>query len=362
MLQYHSSDDQLIAWAVRRHGVRVVRQDTGTSQLAADIRRFHRAAADSASTPAEREAIGARLVELLVAPFADELDASERVVIVPHGDLAVLPFHILSVDGEDLAATHTVSYLPAASILARRAPGWRVRLDTDALVVGDPAYAPERRLARLPGAATEAVAVSELRGGEALLNATAARRAVLDRLGTAHVVHLATHGVLKGGAPYSAELALAGVETLTVPDLVATDTTIDLAVLSACDSGRGQATASGDVIGLTRALIAAGAQELIVSLWPVDDQIACLTMVKFHDLLGRLPPAEALVGAQRSVRAMTRVAADEEYASMQARTATSGVGDRRTARDAVPQGRSTRTPSDDPSHPAYWAPFVHVGA
>jgi CHAT domain-containing protein len=94
-----------------------------------------------------------------------------------------------------------------------------------------------------------------------------------------------------------AELALAGDELLTVADLMGSDTSIGLASLSACDSGRGRVTASGDLIRLTRALIAAGAQELIVSLWPVDDELACLPMVALHErLLAGLRPADALVG------------------------------------------------------------------
>jgi CHAT domain-containing protein len=58
----------------------------------------------------------------------------------------------------------------------------------------------------------------------------------MDRLSGARFVHLATHGSLWEGSPYRTELALAGVDSLTVPDLVGAETAIDVAVLSACDS------------------------------------------------------------------------------------------------------------------------------
>ena len=117
-----------------------------------------------------------------------------RLVIVPHGPLAGLPFHVLPFDGgrgsADLAATHTVSYLPAAATtpvvdgLFRR-----VGRDATALVVGDPAYAPGRRLTALPGAGVEATAIGRLRGVGALVGADADRATVLDRISDAHVVH-----------------------------------------------------------------------------------------------------------------------------------------------------------------------------
>jgi CHAT domain-containing protein len=170
-------------------------------------------------------------------------------------------------------------------------------------------------------------------------------------------VHLATHGLLREAAPYSAELALAGTESLTVPDLMGTDTAIDLAVLSACDSGRGRATAAGDVIGLTRALMAAGARELVVSLWPVDDQAACLTMVRVHErLLADATPAQALADATAAVRAMTRIEADTKYAALQDAVDGAPPAGMRSARDLLGQ-----RVSDNPAHPCYWAPFVHVG-
>lgn len=52
---------------------------------------------------------------------------------------------------------------------------------------------------------------------------------------------------------------------------------VDLAVLSACLSGRGQLSADG-VYGLQRGFKAAGAKALIVSLWEVDDNATNLLM------------------------------------------------------------------------------------
>jgi CHAT domain-containing protein len=55
-------------------------------------------------------------------------------------------------------------------------------------------------------------------------------------------------------------------------------------VLSAYDTGRGDVTEDG-VIGLSRSLIAAGASNVVVSLWAVPDAPTAELMVAFYQAL-----------------------------------------------------------------------------
>jgi CHAT domain-containing protein len=356
LLQYHVFDDELVGWAVTRDSARVLVRSCPTVALTAQVRRFHRALARPQSAEPGQAVLGRELADLLLVPFDADLQAADRVLVVPHGPLAVLPFHVLPWAGDVLGAARTVSYLPAASVLSRDPAPPRVGVDAPTLVVGDPAYAPHRGLSRLAGAAVEAQAVGSLRGTRPLIAEEAGWDAVRPGLEVARVAHLATHGLLREGAPYSAELALAGDASVTVPDLAGLDTTIDLAVLSACDSGRGRATAAGDLVGLSRSLLGAGVRELIVSLWPVDDMLACLTMVALHEQLLTEPGSvgRALAVAQARIRVTSRAKALEWY---------SGLGGGVNA-DRV---RTTRDLGDvnwtlDPSLPFYWAPFIHIGS
>ena len=74
----------------------------------------------------------------------------------------------------------------------------------------------------------------------------------------------------------------------------------DLVILSACESGVGEVQSGEGVFGLRRAFALAGARHLMMSLWPVGDEITALQMNRFYKSYGQgEPPALALVMAQR---------------------------------------------------------------
>ena len=362
LVQYHPFDDQLVTFALSRESAAVHVADVPTARLNADVWRYHRAVRSPLSSPAEL-AVGADLAATLLGPVADELSAHDRVVVVPYGTLAMLPFHALPFGDGVLADGRVVSYLPAVSAVLGRPPG--PVADGPPLVVGGLDYDLDSGLPALPGTRLEVRRVADLHGVTPLVGREADRASVLGRLGAARLVHLATHGELVDGAPYSAYLALSGGDRLTVPDLVGLGLRTGLVVLSACDSGRGSPTATGDVIGLTRALLGSGVRGLVVSLWPVDDAYATLLMTMFHErLAASAPPAVALAAASRELRDLPHADAVDRYVAL--------GGDPRDVGGRAPgRGPQTETPADGadgaggpagPEHPARWAPFVHVGA
>ena len=374
VLQYHLVGRDLMTWVVTDqtiagHHVRL------PAALEGQIGTYWRSCAAGAAWDEDAE-----LARLLLDPAADVLRDRRRAIVVPFGALSSVPFHTLSFDGHALGDDHVLSYLPAASLLAGRsvdAPLTR----SDVLVVGDPAFDPDAHpsLRRLPGAAVEAAAVGRAWGSaDVLVDAEAEEPTVRELLPGRGIVHFAAHGRLDEIAPSTSSLILAGADELTVSDLIGLRADSELALLSACDSGRGTATLGGDVVGLTRGLIAAGVQRAIVSLWPVDDMAACVTMATFHERLAdHAVPAVALAEAQASMQELDAQQIAARYREL---GGDPGV-DMRSARRgpdsgaiSVPPRRIAMNPQfvdiadDDPelgqldgSLERIWAPFVMVG-
>jgi CHAT domain-containing protein len=211
---------------------------------------------------------------------------------------------------------------------------------------------------------------ASLRTAAVLVDVDATEREVRDLIQGRNVVHLATHGWLDELAPYASSLVLAGRDELTVAELVGLRVGAELAVLSACDTGRGAATLGGDVVGLTRALLAAGVRRMLVSLWPVDDLTACVTMVKFYEhLTAETPPARALALAQVFVHSLDNAALRLQYAGLCQRAGTdpgdSDAQDRRRGQLELPaelRDDEELPPPLGGSAERHWAPFVLVGA
>jgi CHAT domain-containing protein len=238
--------------------------------------------------------------DLLIAPIAQWLpkNPTDPVIIVPQGALFAMPFHALrSADGKYLLESHTLQIAPSIQTLTLKSIRKRLPLLSKPLVIGNPSPMPES-LDPLPGSQQEATAIAKLLGAQALIGPQATETAVLNQIRQASVIHFATHGLLDEYQGMASAIALvAGPNDdglLTAGELSEIPLTANLAVLSACDTGRGKITGDG-VLGLSRSLMLAGVPNVVVSLWAVPDQATASLMTEYYRQMPQQPTqAQAL--------------------------------------------------------------------
>jgi len=237
-----------------------------------------------------------QIYQQLIAPIETALppDPEDLVVLIPHESLFYLPFAALEdAEGQALIERHTLLTAPAIQLLDWTLVGDRGSVSSPPLVVGNPVMptVPDLSpLQPLPGAAAEAQTIAQLFQTEAILGAAATESAITAQMPTADMIHLATHGLLdyvddRDRVPIPGAIALAPSATadglLTAREIAQLSLTAELVVLSACDTGLGEVTGDG-VVGLSRSLIAAGAQSTVVSLWSVPDAPTAELMTTFY--------------------------------------------------------------------------------
>ncbi len=339
LIEYFFLREDLLVWAIAPGMPPAAHwQACDVAALSRDILALHRAC--------ERRGpyadLAEHLAEVLLAPFAERIRASRHLFIVPHGAAHALPFQAIPFDDAPLGLRRTLTYLPSASVLQWRSAGDRGPLPERILVVGNPTL-------DLPAARDEAQRIAaQFADPVLLLEDQATEAAVRAQIATAPLVHLATHGILDAESPLNSAVALAGGEALSVYELMLLRLQARLVVLSACSTAQGETTGGDDVLGLTRGLLAAGAQAALVSLWPVEDRSTALMMGElYRRLKGGAAPAEALRDAERFLHALSEDPGD------------SAPGPERRV---IFGGPGVQAPVDPGfSHPYYWAPFVLVG-
>jgi CHAT domain-containing protein len=267
--------------------------------------------------------------ERIMQPLRASIKGATRLLISPDGGLNLVPFEALVDEhGRYLIERYATTYLTSGRDLLRMqtqraAPGPPV-IVADPLF-GEPAAAAARGrtsagdahrsvtggadvstlyFAPLLGSALEGRAIKTLFPEATLLTGRRATKATLERVTAPRILHIASHGFFLddggGGARPVVEqnpllrsgVALAGANLpgahrgdgiLTALEAAGLNLWgTSLVTLSACDTGVGEVRNGEGVYGLRRAFMLAGAETLVMSLWPVSDVVARDTMVAYY--------------------------------------------------------------------------------
>jgi CHAT domain-containing protein/Flp pilus assembly protein TadD len=253
----------------------------------------------------------------------------------------------------------------------------------------------------LSGTAEEARELKALMNDATVLTQAQATEAALKRVSSPRILHVATHGFFLEDLKTSAGdgrdlkqvrlkldetpvgkienpllrsgLALAGANLqkgsdgndgiLTAQEVAGLDLFgTKLVVLSACDTGVGEVKNGEGVYGLRRALVLAGSETQVMSLWPVSDKGTRDLMIEYYRRLLRGEGRSAALRAVQLQMLKAKAAADEDEDRLlvaksqqdKDRILKSKTGRKSGERSAPPK-------LNDYSHPYYWASFIQSG-
>lgn len=313
VVEYFCARGEVIAFVAARNGLRVRRRlcDLDTVRALSDrlfvqmqrceleraFAGLHQAGLIASCRRVLRE-LHVLLIEPIL-PFLPPPTGADPVelVFVPHGPLHRLPFHAFcDARGKYLLEDYEVSTAPSATVwaLCQQQPRQPINKAT---LIGS-------HSAALPSIGEEIEALSGLfPSARVLRDGEATVEAVLRGGGGQDLLHLACHGTFRTDNPLFSALQLAD-GWLTASDLLAMDLSGTMVTLSACESGRSHVTGGDELIGFSRAALAAGASSVVVSGWRVDDGTTARLMEHFYaGLLAGKGRAPALRTAQLALMA-----------------------------------------------------------
>jgi CHAT domain-containing protein len=306
-----------------------------------------------ASNSADFKEPARSLYDLLLQPAQTELDGREAIYIVPSEGLWELPFQaLLSRLNKYVLEDHALSYAPSLSVLremkkkavAQRVTGRSANSDglltkvsatasptlPRLLAMGNPSLSgrtvsrlsftrSEGSFDSLPQAEQEVKAIGEIYGAQesTILIGTTAREETFKATASKYpVLHFAAHGVLDDVNPLYSRILLATESDsedgfLEAREIMKLDLHADLAVLSACQTARGQVGSGEGLIGMSWALFIAGTSTTVASQWKVDSASTARLMIDFHR---NLQSEKVRTGTAEALRqAAIKLMADPKY-------------------------------------------------
>ncbi|MGI9107557.1 MAG: tetratricopeptide repeat protein [Pyrinomonadaceae bacterium] len=391
-----------VVYVLRREGAPSWVDLGDASAVDGDVAKLR--AALSRSQHSDVNLLARTLDEKVMRPVRKLLGDIKHIFISPDGALNLVPFAALvDARGRYLVEDYTITYLTSGRDLLRLQVSGESKQPP--LVIADPffdlqmqrassqtARTDESANARrsgsmeqmsfkpLPGTAQEAKVLGGILPEVKVLTGEQATEAALKQVSGPRVLHVATHGFfLPDQKQEAAEgtrglglavgegqrtaprienpllrsgLALAGANARQSADgedgvLTALEAAglnlwgTKLVVLSACETGVGRVSNGNGVYGLRRALVLAGSESQMMSLWQVSDEATRDLMISYY---------KCLMAGEGRTEALRQVQLEMIKNKGQV-----------TSGRSLQLGEKASSESADHSHPYFWAAFIQSG-
>jgi CHAT domain-containing protein len=297
--------DGIVVWVYDDRGIYSQWIATPLPQLQELTTRFQRLCSDPVSDLATLRTTARSLYELLIAPIESRLAPGRTLLIEPDDFLSAIPFEaLIDSNGHALVERAPVVVSPGLYRQMSLRPAVAITNQVPALIVSVPAAA-EEGLAPLSDAEDEARATAgKFSSAHWLQNNNATLAAIQSEIRGAVVFHFAGHAV---SSPSRSGLVLAerdpNTQRARLMDAGSLASKppgqLQLAVLSACNTGADAEPLGSGTESLTEAFLNTGVPHVIASRWNVDSaETAHLMNIFYAHVLSGDNPASALRAAQ----------------------------------------------------------------
>lgn len=369
VVEYALSDSLLHAIVVHKGGATIISSPTG-EPFDKKLNAFRKAIVFKADNVLQL--VSQEIYDIVMRGvedyFSDNNLNIDQLIIIPEGPLNYVPFEALSKNNQDqkryLIEDYNISYSYSVSLLEFIEDRERKDVENGWLAFA-PVFSPEsgtgsmnettkefhtftaramtegtraftldgQYIEPLPGTETEVREIDKMVRKSGLLSRyftfKKANESVLksDILKNYRFIHFATHGFINEENPaYSGILMSQNTDSeedcvLHASEIYNLEINAELVTLSACETGLGKMAFGEGIVGLSRSFLYAGASNLLVSQWKVNDASTSQLMINFYgNILG---------GAEKS--------------------------------HALRMAKLDLLKSDQFNKPYYWAPFVLIG-
>jgi tetratricopeptide (TPR) repeat protein len=350
-------------------------KDLGETQpIDEQVTAFRRNLADPKTPIPQLQKSARQLDEKLTQPIRQLLGNTKTLLLSPDSALNLIPFEVLvDENNQYLLENYQITYLTSGRDLLRQKE--KFASQQPPLIIADPLYNQTgQKVALTPNSTRsinladsvfspleatkeEAEAIKKLLPQSTVLTQAQATENALKQVKKPNILHIATHGFFLESTKNKNEnqrdnknegernsplriddnpllrsgLVFAGVKVSqsagddgVLSALEATNLNLvgtKLVVLSACDTGNGDISTGEGIYGLRRALVIAGSESQLISLWKVSDNETKNLMIAYYQRLKK--------GEGRS--------------------------------EALRQTQLAMLKREDQKHPFYWASFIPSG-